>query len=250
MLAELVRATAVDVLTSRDLDVAAIPPAVTVQRPRRAEHGDYSTNVALVVAGKVGVAPRELACWLAEALATANGAVGVATVAGPGFLNLTLTPAARARVVREVLAAGEAYGPADLVVAPAGPLDAGRVHGVQYVHSRLAAIARNAVELGIAVPRDGSDADLTLLGHPREGELIGIIAAYGTPARQPAPALLGYLDDVANAYHRFTDACRVLPQGDEDATPLTIARLALCAATRQVLATGLAALGIPAPERM
>ena len=59
-----------------------------------------------------------------------------------------------------------------------------------------------------------------------------------------------YLEELASAYHKFYDACRVLPQGDEEATPLTTARLALCAAVRQLLANGLGLLGVDAPERM
>jgi arginyl-tRNA synthetase len=59
-----------------------------------------------------------------------------------------------------------------------------------------------------------------------------------------------YLEDLANAYHKFYDACRVLPRGDEEVTDTTHARLVLCAATRQVLANGLGLLGVSAPERM
>jgi arginyl-tRNA synthetase len=55
---------------------------------------------------------------------------------------------------------------------------------------------------------------------------------------------------VASAYHKFYDACRVLQPGDDQASPLTIARLQLCEATRQVLANGLALLGVSAPEQM
>ncbi len=51
-------------------------------------------------------------------------------------------------------------------------------------------------------------------------------------------------------YHRFYDACRVLPMADEPATDLTRARLWLVEATRIVLANGLALLGVTAPERM
>ena len=59
-----------------------------------------------------------------------------------------------------------------------------------------------------------------------------------------------YLEDLAGDYHRFYDSCRVLPQGDEEPSELHSARLALCQATRQVVANGLAILGVSAPERM
>ena len=59
-----------------------------------------------------------------------------------------------------------------------------------------------------------------------------------------------YLEDLAGTYHRFYDACRVLPMGDEPVTDLNRARLLLCAATRQVIANGLDLLGVEAPARM
>jgi arginyl-tRNA synthetase len=134
-LADLVRTVAVDVLTSRDLDHAALPPAVTIERPRNPEHGDYATNLALQVAKKVGVAPRDLAGWLAAELAGRDG-VATAEVAGPGFINLRLAADAQGEIVRQVLEAGERYGHADALAGtkinlefvsanPTGPLHLG-----------------------------------------------------------------------------------------------------------------------------
>ena len=60
-LADLLRRTAASVLDEHGLDTAALPAAVTVERPRNPEHGDYATNLALQVAKKVGVNPRDLA---------------------------------------------------------------------------------------------------------------------------------------------------------------------------------------------
>jgi arginyl-tRNA synthetase len=134
-LADLVRTVAVDVLTSRDLDHAALPPAVTIERPRNPEHGDYATNLALQVAKKVGVAPRDLAGWLAEALTGRDG-VASADVAGPGFINLRLAADAQGEIVRQVLDAGEGYGRGEALAGlrinlefvsanPTGPLHLG-----------------------------------------------------------------------------------------------------------------------------
>jgi arginyl-tRNA synthetase len=111
-LADLVRSTAVDVLSGRGLDTAALPAAVTVERPRNPEHGDYATNLALQIGKKLGVPPRDLAGWLAEAL-TGTEAIAAVDVAGPGFLNLRLAADAQGAIVREVLAGGEAYGTGD-----------------------------------------------------------------------------------------------------------------------------------------
>ncbi|HEX6754592.1 MAG TPA: arginine--tRNA ligase [Mycobacteriales bacterium] len=125
---------------------------------------------------------------------------------------------------------------------------------VQYAHARLASLARNAAELGIALP-DPDEIDYGLLRHERETDLLRALGEFGrvvaAAAELRAPHRVArYLEELAGTYHRFYDACRVLPMGDEPATPLTYARLALCEATRTVLANGLGLLGVSAPERM
>jgi len=112
-LASLIRDTAAGVLSSRDLDTSVLPDPVVVERPRNPEHGDYATNLALQVAKKVGTNPRELATWLAEALAQ-DPAIDEATIAGPGFLNIRLAAAAQGEIVAKILAAGEQYGHLDI----------------------------------------------------------------------------------------------------------------------------------------
>jgi arginyl-tRNA synthetase len=111
-LAERLRTTVVEVFTERRLDPAPIPAELTVERPRNPEHGDYATNVAMQVAKKAGVNPRELAGWIAEALASVDGVAG-AEVAGPGFLNIRLAAASQGAVIAKVLAAGYDYGSAE-----------------------------------------------------------------------------------------------------------------------------------------
>ncbi|HEY1838957.1 MAG TPA: arginine--tRNA ligase [Mycobacterium sp.] len=111
-LAELLKATATAVLTEHALDTAALPPVVTVERPRNPEHGDYATNLAMQLGKKVGVNPRELAGWLAEALAQADG-IASAEIAGPGFINLRLDASAQGLIVNNVIDAGHTYGNSD-----------------------------------------------------------------------------------------------------------------------------------------
>ena len=113
-LAELLRSIAAGVLTAHGLDPAALPTAVIVERPRNPEHGDYATNLALQVAKKVGVNPRELAGWLADALANADG-IASAEVAGPGFVNVRLETSAQGVIIANVLAAGDRYGHSGLL---------------------------------------------------------------------------------------------------------------------------------------
>jgi arginyl-tRNA synthetase len=125
------------------------------------------------------------------------------------------------------------------------------VYYVQYAHARLSALARNAAELGL-IP---STEHLDLLTHDKEGTLIRNLGEFPrvlkTAAALREPHRVSrYLEDLAGDYHRFYDSCRVLPQGDESPNDLHAARLALCQATRQVIANGLAILGVTAPERM
>jgi arginyl-tRNA synthetase len=108
-LAELLKATATAVLAEHALDTAALPPVITVERPRNPEHGDYASNLALQLAKKVGANPRELAGWLADALAQADG-IASAEVAGPGFINLRLDASAQGLIVNNVIDAGHTYG--------------------------------------------------------------------------------------------------------------------------------------------
>src|SRR5271169_5528826 len=111
-LAELLKATAAAVLAEHGLDASALPQTVTVERPRNPEHGDYASNLALQLGKKVGANPRELAGWLADALAQADG-IASAEVAGPGFINLRLDASAQGLIVNNVIDAGHTYGNSD-----------------------------------------------------------------------------------------------------------------------------------------
>src|SRR5882757_5821095 len=72
----MLKTTAAAVLAEHGLDTSALPATVTVERPRNPEHGDYATNLALPLGKKVGANPRELAGWLAAALAAAGAGYG------------------------------------------------------------------------------------------------------------------------------------------------------------------------------
>ena len=124
---------------------------------------------------------------------------------------------------------------------------------VQYAHARIASVLRNAAELGIAW-RD-LNFDGGLLSDERENELLGALAEFprvvaGAAELREPHRVARYLEDLASIYHRFYDSCRVLPRGDEELTPEQVARLWLCAATRQTIFNGLQLLGVSAPDRM
>jgi len=127
------------------------------------------------------------------------------------------------------------------------------VYYVQYAHARIAALLRNASELGVAYGVEKLDA--SLLDHERERELIGALAEFpsvvSSAATHRAPHRIArYIEELAGTYHRFYSDCRVLPMSGEAPSALHSSRATLCAATKQVIANALALLGVSAPDRM
>ena len=82
-----------------------VPSAVTIERPRQKEHGDYATNVALQLAKKAGLNPRDLAGQIQDRLLKVEGIAAV-DVAGPGFLNISVSASAQGVVAEQVVAQG------------------------------------------------------------------------------------------------------------------------------------------------
>lgn len=128
--------------------------------------------------------------------------------------------------------------------------DENPVFYVQYAHARICSVLRKGVEQG----HDAASlagADLSLLTAPTEYALMLKLADYprmlASAAQDLAPHDVAfYLRDLAGALHSYYGAERVL--GDDPA--LTRARLALLAATRQVMRNALAVLGVSAPDAM
>ena len=114
-----------------------LPATLNVERTRDPRHGDFATNVAMVLAKKAGLAPRVLAERIVAAL-PAHHAIGDVQIAGPGFINFALAKGQAQSVVFDVIDAGEAYGCSDVGAGekvlvefvsanPTGPLHVG--HG-------------------------------------------------------------------------------------------------------------------------
>ena len=115
---------------------------VVVEPPRDAAHGDMATNAAMVLAKDAGLKPRDLAEAIAAKL-RADELVAKAEVAGPGFINLTLEPAAWIDALRAVLEAGADYGRSSLgqgapvnveyvSANPTGPMHVGHCRGAVF----------------------------------------------------------------------------------------------------------------------
>ncbi len=137
---EIIAAFEAALAATADIAIADMP-AIALERPKIAAHGDLACNVALQLAKKLKQNPRELAMSVTAALlARPGGVIEAAEVAGPGFINLRIRTAAKLGVVREVLANGARFGRAapgsagpvlvEFVSAnPTGPLHVG--HGRQ-----------------------------------------------------------------------------------------------------------------------
>ncbi len=122
---------------------------------------------------------------------------------------------------------------------------------VQYAHARTCAVARNAQAAGV----ERSAFDASLLTHPTEAALLGALSELPRVVQQAAELrephrVARYVEEVAGTYHRWYDACRVTPLGDEEITDLHRTRLWLNDAAGQVIRNGLTLLGVSAPERM
>ena len=122
---------------------------------------------------------------------------------------------------------------------------------VQYAHARTAQVANNAASLGV----DRSEFEPALLTHASEEELLSKLIelprVMATAAEFKEPHRIArYLEEVAGAYHRWYDNCRVTPMGDAPVESIHRTRLWLNDAAGVVLRNGLNLLGVSAPERM
>jgi arginyl-tRNA synthetase len=95
--------------SSGRLGAAELPTDVVIERPKNRDHGDWATNVAMQMAGKFGMNPRAFAELLAPELEGLDG-VSKVDIAGPGFINLTLSAAAAGEAAKTIVEAGAAFG--------------------------------------------------------------------------------------------------------------------------------------------
>ncbi|PMP63968.1 MAG: arginine--tRNA ligase [Caldimicrobium thiodismutans] len=113
-----------------------------IEKPRRADLGDFSTNLALILQGKIGIKPRELAENLVEELKI-EPLFKKIEIAGPGFINFWINPEVYRENLKEILKKGERYGAIDLgqgkrvhiefvSANPTGPLHIGHGRGAAY----------------------------------------------------------------------------------------------------------------------
>ncbi|MBK0418424.1 arginine--tRNA ligase [Leucobacter sp. CSA1] len=123
---------------------------------------------------------------------------------------------------------------------------------VQYAHARTCAVDRNAATAGVR-REDGFAPGL--LTHETEAELLGKLQQYpgivaGAAELREPHRIARYLEELAGAFHRWYDNCRVIPLREEPVGDLHRTRLWLNDAAGVVLRNGLDLLGVSAPERL
>lgn len=179
---------------SADLSKDVTPASIPLERPKNRDHGDYASSIALTLAKRAGVPPRDVAQAIVERLRI-NSLIASAEIAGPGFINITLAKASQGAIVTSILREGANFGRVKLLQGkkinlefisanPTGPLhlghtrwaavgdalasvlDAGGAEVVRefYINDRgtqmdLFGASLRAAAIGIARPEDGYQGD-------------------------------------------------------------------------------------------
>ena len=223
--------------------------SITLERPKQASHGDFASNLALQLAKPLKLNPRDVAGRLLAALPR-SPLVAKAEVAGAGFINFTLAPAAKLQVVRTVLARGGDFGRSELgggakvqvefvSANPTGPLHVGHGRGAAYGAS-LASLLDFA---GFKVVREfyvndaGRQMDILALS-----TWLRYLELYGSTIPFPKNAYQGaYVRDMAAAIHKAhatryrRDAAHVLDGAPDAATDAEAHLDALIANAKRLL---------------
>jgi len=223
---------------------------VAVEPPRDAAHGDMATNAAMVLAKDAGKKPRELAEKIAEKL-RADALVDKVDVAGPGFINLTLKPAAWLDALRAVVRLGANYGTSTIggdasvnveyvSANPTGPMHVGHCRGAVFGD----ALANLLAFTGFKVTREyyvndaGAQVDVlarstSLRYREALGEDIGVIPEGLYPG--------DYLKPVGSLIAKtFGESLKNAPEAERLAVVRSIALEQMMVSIRQ----DLAALGV------
>lgn len=170
------------------------PPALALERPKLARHGDYASNAALQLGKALKRNPRELAAAIAAALAPSPWLDRV-EVAGAGFINVFLSPAARQAIVARILEQGERYGRSASVLPgramvefvsanPTGPLHVG--------HGRGAAVG-DAIATLLAY--QGADVYREFYYNDAGAQIANLVASVQARVRQRQDPAVPFPDD-------------------------------------------------------
>lgn len=117
-------------------------PDLQITRTKDASHGDFTCNVAMMLAKQAGKAPREVAQAIIDTL-TQDSSIEKIEIAGPGFINFFLAQESTLNIVKDILSAGDSFGQSNAAdqekvqiefvsANPTGPLHVGHGRGAAY----------------------------------------------------------------------------------------------------------------------
>ena len=196
--------------------------APQIDRPRDPSHGDLSCNIAMVLAKRAGMAPRELATQLIAALPD-NNIFERCDIAGPGFINFFVNQSRQTGIVRTIIEAGDRYGRSEtgagqkvqvefVSANPTGPLHVG--------HGRGAAIGDS---LGRLLEATGWTVQREFYYNDAGQQINNLALSVQARAQGKGPTHKdwptdgyqgGYIEDVAAAYV----ACETVHAADREIT--------------------------------
>ena len=187
-----------------DLDPAAVGTPL-LERPRLAEHGDWASNVALVLAKAAKAPPRKVAEAMVARLELPDWAESV-EVAGPGFVNVRLAPSWFAGLVRRVLREGDAFGRSDfgngekvqvefISANPTGPLHVGNARWAAFGDALASLLQATGHQVEREYYCNDTGAQVDLLGASVEAAYLALL---GRPATPPPNGYKGsYIGELA-----------------------------------------------------
>jgi arginyl-tRNA synthetase len=140
-LIQLIEAALSELISAGDLPQIDMPE-IQIERTRDKSHGDFACNVAMMLARSAKMNPRQIATLLVDKLAKADFITQV-DIAGPGFINFTMSADASLQVIKDILATSDTYGQSDIgkgksvqveyvSANPTGPLHVGHGRGAAY----------------------------------------------------------------------------------------------------------------------
>jgi len=229
-----------------DLDTAR----VSVEPPRDAGHGDMATNAAMVLAKQARSKPRDLAEKIAAGLGALD-AIEAVDIAGPGFINMRLAESFWYERLREVLAAGRAYGDSDMgqgravnvefvSANPTGPMHVGHGRGAVVGDALAALLAKAGFEVTREYYINDAGAQVEALArslHLRYAEALGQAIDEFPQGLYPGDYLIPPAKKLAEA-----DGAKWLEMAEEDL--LEPFRALAVTAMMDLIRDDLAALGV------
>ncbi len=167
-------------------------PAVEVEEPKTDRHGDYSSNVAMVMAARQKVPPRKIAEAIVNCLDDPDGILANVEIAGPGFINFFINPSSWHPVLRQIHEQDTGYGASDVgkgikvqvefvSANPTGPLHVGHGRGAAVGDSLAGILAFSGYDVKREYYINDSGRQIRTLGRSvflRYKELSGLAVQF------------------------------------------------------------------------